>query len=48
MSHIQATAPFYPVEQHAGDIISSYMSRDFISLPEHLNIKEARELFYRY
>lgn len=45
MSHIQATAPFYPIEQHAGDIISSYMSRDFISLPEHLNIKEARELF---
>ncbi|MEX3019703.1 magnesium transporter [Kluyvera sp. STS39-E] len=43
MSHI--SVPYYPTEQHAGDIISGYMTRDYISLPEHLNVKEARERF---
>lgn len=45
MSNINAIVPFYPTHHASGDIISNYMSRDFISLPEHLNIKEARELF---
>lgn len=45
MSHINATVPYYPNDQHVGDNISGYMSREFISLPEHLNVKEARELF---
>ena len=45
MSHINATVPYYPNDQYAGDNILGYMSRNFISLPEHLNVKEARELF---
>ncbi|MFV0262598.1 MAG: magnesium transporter [Kluyvera sp.] len=46
MSHINASVTYYPAHHHAaGDIISNYMSRDFISLPEQLNVKAARELF---
>ena len=47
MSYIHATAPHYPTAPATGDIISSYMSKTFISLPEPLSVKEARELFLR-
>ncbi|MGL5699174.1 MAG: CBS domain-containing protein, partial [Kluyvera sp.] len=45
MSYINATVTCTRIEHTGGDIISNYMSREFIALPEHLNVKEARELF---
>ncbi len=47
MSYIHATAPLYPTVPVTGDIIASYMSKTFISLPEPLSVKEAREMFLR-
>lgn len=47
MSYIHATAPHYPTVPVTGDIIASYMSKTFISLPEPLSVKEAREMFLR-
>lgn len=47
MSYIHATAPLYPTVPVTGDIIASYMSKTFISLPEPLSVKKAREMFLR-
>ncbi|WP_438442750.1 magnesium transporter [Kluyvera georgiana] len=47
MSYIHATAPLYPTVPVTGDIIASYMSKTFISLPESLSVKKAREMFLR-
>lgn len=47
MSYIHATAPHYPIAPVTGDNIASYMSKTFISLPEPLSVKEAREMFLR-
>lgn len=45
MSSIQLCAAHQATAAFDGDAIAQYMRTDFITLPEHLSVHEARELF---
>ena len=45
MSSIQLCAARHATSAFDGDAIAQYMRTDFITLPEHLSVHEARELF---
>ena len=45
MSTIQHCTAHLPAANFDGDAIAQYMRTDFITLPEHLSVSEARELF---
>lgn len=45
MSSIQHCTAHLPAANFDGDAIAQYMRTDFITLPEHLSVSEARELF---
>lgn len=45
MSSIQLCAAHQATSTFDGDAIAQYMRTDFITLPEHLSVHEARELF---
>lgn len=45
MSTIQHCTAHLPATNFDGDAIAQYMRTDFITLPEHLSVSEARELF---
>lgn len=45
MSSIQLCAAHQANSTFDGDAIAQYMRTDFITLPEHLSVHEARELF---
>lgn len=45
MSSIQHCTAHLPAANFDGDAIAQYMRSDFITLPEHLSVSEARELF---
>jgi magnesium transporter len=45
MSSIQLCAAHQATSAFDGDAIAQYMRTDFITLPEHLSVHEARELF---
>ena len=45
MSSIQLCAAHPAISAFDGDAIAQYMRTDFITLPEHLSVHEARELF---
>ncbi len=45
MSSIQLCAAHHATSAFDGDAIAQYMRTDFITLPEHLSVHEARELF---
>ncbi len=45
MSSMQHCAAHLATSAFDGDAIAQYMRTDFITLPEHLSVYEARELF---
>jgi magnesium transporter len=45
MSSIQLCAAHQATAAFDGDAIAQYMRTDFITLPEHFSVHEARELF---
>lgn len=45
MSHVHTITDFHPEITSTADVISSYMSRDFISLAENITVAEGRRLF---
>lgn len=45
MSSIHVCNAHHPVPAFDGDAIAQYMRTDFITLPDHLSVHEAREFF---
>lgn len=45
MSTLQLSAAHHPMADFNGDAIAQYMRTDFMTLPENLNVHEAREFF---